>query len=87
VFQYQSQLDQYVTWMRNERGFSIAETDDPQDIRDRAILLLLAVYGMRSGEEAALRLDQIDWPGYGFSACCRRLSGQAAVTGGAFRVR
>ena len=63
VFQYQSQLDQYVTWMRNERGFSIAETDDPQDIRDRAILLLLAVYGMRSGEEAALRLDQIDWAG------------------------
>ncbi|WP_225678462.1 tyrosine-type recombinase/integrase [Bradyrhizobium hereditatis] len=30
---------------------------------DRAILLLLAVYGMRSGEVAALRLDQIDWPG------------------------
>jgi integrase len=39
-----------------------AETDNPRDIRDRAILLLLAVYGMRSGEVAALRLDQIDWP-------------------------
>jgi integrase len=37
------------------------ETDKLRDIRDRAILLLLAVYGMRSGEVAALRLDQIDW--------------------------
>lgn len=34
-----------------------------RDIRDRAILLLLAVYGMRRGEVAALRLDQIDWAG------------------------
>jgi integrase len=39
------------------------ETDKSQDIRDRAILLLLAVYGMRSGEVATLRLDQIDWAG------------------------
>jgi integrase len=40
-----------------------AETDKPQDIRDRAILLLLAIYGLRSGEVAVLRLDQIDWAG------------------------
>ncbi|MGY8685249.1 tyrosine-type recombinase/integrase [Bradyrhizobium sp. UFLA05-153] len=40
-----------------------AETDNPRDIRDRAILPLLAVYGMRSDEVAALRLDQIDWSG------------------------
>jgi integrase len=39
------------------------DTDKPRDIRDRAILLLLALYGMRSGEVAALRLDQIDWAG------------------------
>ncbi len=39
------------------------DTDKPRDIRDRAILLLLAIYGMRSGEVAALRLDQIDWSG------------------------
>ncbi|WP_245319440.1 tyrosine-type recombinase/integrase [Mesorhizobium temperatum] len=44
-----------------QRILADAETDEPQDIRDRAILLLLAVYGMRSGEVAALRLDQIDW--------------------------
>jgi integrase len=39
------------------------DTDRPRDIRDRAILLLLAVYGMRRGEVVALRLDQIDWAG------------------------
>ncbi|MCZ7976403.1 tyrosine-type recombinase/integrase [Agrobacterium sp. MAFF310724] len=39
------------------------DTDRPRDIRDRAILMLLAVYGMRRGEVAALRLDQIDWAG------------------------
>ena len=30
------------------------------DVRDRAILLLLAVYGLRRGEVSALRLDDID---------------------------
>jgi integrase len=40
-----------------------ADTDKSRDIRDRAVLLLLAVYGMRSGEVAALRLDQIDRAG------------------------
>jgi site-specific recombinase XerD len=45
------------------RMLADVDTDKPRDIRDRAILLLLAVYGMRSGEVAALRLDQIDWAG------------------------
>jgi integrase/recombinase XerD len=48
-------------WADVRRMLADAETDDPLDIRDRAILLLLAVYGLRSGEVAALRLDQIDW--------------------------
>ena len=50
-------------WSDVHRMVADADTDKPRDIRDRAILLLLAVYGMRSGEVAALRLDQIDWPG------------------------
>ncbi|VIO71649.1 tyrosine-type recombinase/integrase [Bradyrhizobium ivorense] len=50
-------------WCDVQRMLADAETDEPRDIRDRAILLLLAVYGMRSGEVAALRLDQIDWEG------------------------
>ena len=36
-------------------------TDHPQDIRDRAILLLLAVYGLRCGEVVALTLDDVNW--------------------------
>ena len=36
-------------------------TDRSQDIRDRAILLLLAVYGLRSGEVVALSLEDLDW--------------------------
>ena len=50
-------------WSDVRRMLADADTDRPRDIRDRAILLLLAVYGMRSGEVAALRLDQIDWAG------------------------
>jgi len=37
------------------------DTDKARDIRDRAILLLLAVYGMRTGEVSTLCLDQINW--------------------------
>jgi integrase/recombinase XerD len=48
-------------WSDVQRMLADAETDKPRDFRDRAILMLLAVYGMRSGEVAALRLDQIDW--------------------------
>jgi integrase/recombinase XerD len=36
-------------------------TDRPRDVRDRAILMLLAIYGMRSGEVASLQLDHVDW--------------------------
>ena len=50
-------------WSDVRRMLADVDTDRPRDIRDRAILLLLAVYGMRSGEVAALRLDQIDWAG------------------------
>ncbi len=50
-------------WSDVQRMLADVDTDRPRDIRDRAILLLLVVYGMRSGEVAALRLDQIDWTG------------------------
>jgi integrase/recombinase XerD len=32
-----------------------------KDLRNRAILLLLAVYGLRRGEVIALRLEDVDW--------------------------
>jgi integrase len=34
----------------------------PQQRRNRAILLLLAVYGLRSGEVRTLCLEDVDWP-------------------------
>jgi site-specific recombinase XerD len=44
-------------------GQMLAETkgDDPASTRDHAILLLLSVYGLRSGELRRLSLDDIDW--------------------------
>jgi integrase/recombinase XerD len=38
-----------------------ASSNSPRDLRDRPILLLLAVYGLRCSEVAAIRLDDIDW--------------------------
>ena len=35
--------------------------DRPVDVRDRALLLTLSVYGLRAGEAQALRLDDINW--------------------------
>lgn len=35
--------------------------DDPATLRDRALLLLLATYGLRSGEVRRLQLDDLDW--------------------------
>lgn len=35
--------------------------DQPRNIRDRAILLLFALYGLRRSEVASLTLDHIDW--------------------------
>lgn len=49
------------SWDEVNRLIEGATSDDPVDIRDRAILLLLAVYGLRAGEVAGLRLEDIDW--------------------------
>ncbi len=35
--------------------------DDPATLRDRALLLLLATYGLRSGEVRRLQLEDLDW--------------------------
>ena len=59
----QESLPYAPAWSDVQRMLADVDTDRSRDIRDRAILLLLALYGMRSGEVAALRLDQIDWAG------------------------
>jgi len=49
-----------LSWDDVRRVIAGASSDTDRDICDRAILLLFAVYGLRRGEVAALRVDQID---------------------------
>jgi site-specific recombinase XerD len=48
-------------WDDVQRLLATAAGDAPKNIRDRAILLLLAVYGCRAGEVARLRLEDLEW--------------------------
>lgn len=52
-----------LSWDEVQRVLATANGSSEQDIRDRAILMLMAIYGLRRGEIVALRLDQIDWSG------------------------
>ena len=47
-------------WHDVQRLINTATGGTEVDVRDRAILLLLAIYGLRRGEVAALRLEDID---------------------------
>jgi site-specific recombinase XerD len=46
-----------------QRLLAATEGNRPTDIRDRAILMLLMVYGFRSGEVRCLQLEDLDWEG------------------------
>ena len=48
-------------WEDVQRLLAATAGDRPADVRDQAILLLLAVYGLRSGAVRGLRLDDLDW--------------------------
>jgi integrase/recombinase XerD len=50
-------------WNDVQRSIATTEGDRPMDVRDRAILLLLAVYALRSSEVRTLKLDDVDWQG------------------------
>ena len=43
------------------RILETTEGDRPADVRDRAILMLLTTYGLRSGEIRRMRVDDLDW--------------------------
>jgi len=43
------------------RLLATTENSRPADVRDRAILMVLIAYGLRAGEVAGLRLDDVDW--------------------------
>lgn len=49
------------SWADVRRLLATTDGDRPADVRDRAILLLLAVYGLRAGEVTRLRLEDFDW--------------------------
>ena len=49
------------TWEDVNRLIDDVATDRPQNIRDRAIILLFAIYALRSSEVASLSLEDIDW--------------------------
>ncbi|MBS4095469.1 MAG: tyrosine-type recombinase/integrase [Sulfuricella sp.] len=49
------------SWEDVQRLLASSNGARPVDIRDRAILLLLAVYGLRAGEVQRLQLKDLDW--------------------------
>lgn len=48
-------------WTDVQKLLAECRTDNPTDIRDYAIMLLLTVYGLRRSEVAMLTLKDIDW--------------------------
>ncbi len=57
----QENLPSGPTWEEVSCVIDGVATDRPQDIRDRAIILLFAIYALRSSEVASLSLEDIDW--------------------------
>jgi len=49
------------TWDEIGRMLSRTAGDDPASVRDHAVILLLSVYGLRSGEVRRLQLEDLDW--------------------------
>jgi integrase len=54
-------LPRGLPWNDVQRLLSYCAGDRPIQIRDRAMLLLLAVYGLRIADVRALRIEDIDW--------------------------
>ena len=48
-------------WVDVRRLMESTSGEGPRDKRDHAILMLLAIYGLRSGEVRGLRLEDLDW--------------------------
>jgi site-specific recombinase XerD len=49
------------SWEQVRHLIAASEGDRPTAIRDRALLMLLAIYGLRAGEVVRLRLEDFDW--------------------------
>jgi len=60
VYQNES-LPQGPTWEEVRRLLASMDTDRPRDIRDRAMAMLFAIYGLRASEVSGLCLEDIHW--------------------------
>jgi site-specific recombinase XerD len=60
VFQFET-LPAGPSWEQVRILLSKVASDRPVDLRDKAILLLLSVYGLRAGEVCHLQLQDLDW--------------------------
>lgn len=60
VFPYET-IPAGPSWDDVNRVLAAAQGNRPADIRDRALLMLLAVYGLRSSEVVGLLLEDFDW--------------------------
>ena len=57
----QEALPKGVTWEQLQHLLASLDTGESHDIRDRAIMLLFGVYGLRASEVSRLQLTDIDW--------------------------
>jgi len=48
-------------WSEVQLLLAKTNSDQAKDIRDRAIIMLFAIYGMRVGEVRGLKLEDLDW--------------------------
>ena len=60
VFQHES-LPSGPAWDDVQKMLNVTAAGDRPNIRDHAILMTLAIYGVRAGEIASLQLGDIDW--------------------------
>ena len=66
------------SWDDVRRLLATTDGDHPVKLRDRAILLLLSVYGLRAAEVRGLKLDDLDWEAATFRVA-RPKSGRSDV--------
>jgi integrase len=60
------------SWEDVKRLIASTEGDSPVSIRDRAIIMLLAIYGLRAGEVCRLRLEDFNWKDELLSVSCSK---------------
>jgi site-specific recombinase XerD len=60
------------SWGEVQQLLTTSKGDRPSDIRNHAILMLLATYGLRAGEVMSLRLQDFDWERELFFVMCSK---------------